>query len=86
MPDDGRNAWDLSEASRKLGELVERAQTEGPQTLAVGGEEAAAVISMSELNRLRERKPTFKEFLLSFPSLDGLDLERDATPPRDIDL
>ncbi len=86
MPDDGRNAWDLSEASRKLGELIQRAQNEGPQTLAVDGEATAAVISMSELKRLQERKPTFKEFLRSFPSLDGLDLERDRTPPRDIDL
>jgi antitoxin Phd len=86
MPDDGRNAWDLSEASGKLGELVERAQNEGPQTLAVDGEPAAAVISMSELKRLQERKPTFKEFLLSIPSLEGVDLTRDQTPPRDIDL
>jgi antitoxin Phd len=86
MPDDGRNAWNLSEASEKLGEVVERAQHEGPQTLAVDGQETAAVISLSELRRLQERKPTFKEFLLSFPSLDGLDLERDPTPPRDIDL
>jgi prevent-host-death family protein len=86
MPRDAQNAWDLSEASRKLGEVVERAQQDGPQTLKVDGEEAAAVISLRELKLLQERKPTFKEFLLTFPSLEGLDLERDSTPPRDIDL
>jgi antitoxin Phd len=86
MPDDARSTWDLSEASKKLGEVVERAQHDGPQTLAVDGHETAAVISLRELRRLQERKPTFKEFLLSFPSLEGLDLERDSTPPRDIDL
>jgi prevent-host-death family protein len=86
MPDDGRSKWELSEASKKLGELVERAQHDGPQTLAVDGKETAAVISLRELRRLQERKPTFKEFLLSFPSLEGVDLERDQSPPRDLDL
>jgi len=28
----------------------------------------------------------FKEFLLSIPSLEGVDLSRDQTPARDIDL
>jgi prevent-host-death family protein len=86
MPDDGRPAWTLADASRKLSELVERAQSEGPQMLAVDGEEAAAVVSARQLRLLQERKPTFKEFLLSFPSLEGLDLERDPTPPHDIVL
>ncbi|HEY3800701.1 MAG TPA: type II toxin-antitoxin system prevent-host-death family antitoxin [Caulobacteraceae bacterium] len=87
MADDAHKVWDVSDSdSDKLRQLVERAQQEGPQTLAVDGEPTAAVISLAELRLLQERKPTFKEFLLSFPSLDELDLGRDSTPPRDVDL
>ena len=86
MPNDGQTIWDLSEAREKLDELVARAKSDGPQTLTVDGEAEAAVISVDELRRLQERKPTFKEFLLSFPSLEGIDLERDQTPTRDIEL
>ncbi len=35
---------------------------------------------------MSERKPTFKEFLLSFPSLEGVDMSRNEIPARDIDL
>lgn len=77
---------DLQKAKVDLAEIVKRAETEGPQTLEVEGQATAAVISLAELRRLQERKPTFKEFLMSFPSLEGVDLERDRTPARDIDL
>jgi prevent-host-death family protein len=78
--------WNLTEAREKLEEIVKRASADGPQALAVDGEEKAAIISMAELRRLQERKPTFKEFLRSMPSLEGVDLSRDQTPMRDIDL
>ena len=78
--------WNLSEAGDKLAEIVERAHADGPQALVVDGEARAAVISIGELRRLQERKPTFKEFLLSIPSLEGVDLARDQTPTRDLDL
>jgi len=29
---------------------------------------------------------TFKDFLRAIPSLEGVDLTRDQSPPRDIDL
>jgi prevent-host-death family protein len=85
MADDGRGNWDLSEASAKLGELIRRAQSDGPQTVEVDGQEAAAVISLEELRRLQERKPTLKELIRSM-NLEGVDLTRDPRPPRDIDL
>jgi len=79
-------AWTIAEAEQRLDEVVEQAAHDGPQTLLVDGVEKAAVISMVELRQLQERKPTFKEFLLRFPSLEGIDLERDQTPARDVDL
>ncbi len=77
---------DLPQAQVDLAEIVKRAETDGPQTLEVEGQAKAAVISLAELRRLQERKPTFKELLLAMPSLEGIDLSRDQTPARDIDL
>lgn len=77
---------DLQQAQVDLAEIVKRAETEGPQTLEVEGQATAAVISLAELRRLQERKPTFKELLLAMPSLEDVDLSRDQTPARDIDL
>ena len=40
-----------------------------------------------ERGRVSERKATFKEFLLEkMPSWEGVDLTRDQTPARDVDL
>ncbi len=76
---------ELKPAHIDLAEIVERAETEGPQTFEVEGR-AAAVISLEDLKQLQARKPTFIEFLKSFPSLEDLDLERDRTPARDIEF
>ncbi len=50
--------------------------------------DAAVVISKAEYDRLAPAnpKPDFKEWLLSGPSLEGVDLERDRGPVRDIDF
>lgn len=76
----------IKEAKDQLPELIARASREGPQPLEVEGQAPAAVISLEELKRLQQRKPTFVEFLISMPSLEGVDLTRDRSPARDIEL
>lgn len=77
--------WQLQEAKQKFSQLVRRAIEEGPQTVTRHGEEAVVVMSASEFRRLKGT-PDFKEFLLSGPSFDDLDLERSRELPREIDL
>jgi len=77
--------WQLQEAKQKLSQLVRRALEEGPQTITRHGEEAVVVISASEFRRLNGTSD-FKEFLLSGPSFDDLELERPRELPREIDL
>jgi hypothetical protein len=36
--------------------------------------------------KLTGKRPSFQEFLLSGPSFEGLDLERDRSPMRDVEL
>lgn len=81
MPD-----WTLRDASARLGELVRGAAAE-PQTIVVRGRRAAVVLSAEQYDRLDRPKPSLAEFLRDSP-LAGveLDIERDRSPPRDIEL
>ncbi len=80
--------WSLADAKNQLSEVVRRATRQGPQTISIRGEETAVVVSKADFERLCDpsRPKDFKDWLLSAPLLDGLDLERDRSPPRDVDL
>jgi hypothetical protein len=41
------------------------------------------LITEADFRRLSERKPTFKEWLLTGPRLDDVEIERDPRPSRD---
>jgi len=77
--------WSLVEANNRLSDIVTLALTEGPQTIA-RGKDAVVVISAHEYAELTGGRRSFKEFLMSGPSFEGLDLERDNTPMRDVEL
>jgi prevent-host-death family protein len=77
--------WQLQEAKQRFSQVVQRALTEGPQTVTRHGERVVVIISTDEYRRLTEKKPSFLEFLMSGPDLSALDLTRDADPPREVD-
>jgi antitoxin Phd len=79
--------WQLQEAKARLSEMVKASQREGPQEISVRGEAAVVVISRTDYDRLKRRKPSFLEFLRRSP-LRGVHLkvERDRTPPRGVRL
>jgi prevent-host-death family protein len=80
--------WQLAEAKNKFSEVFTRAMTEGPQAISRRGEEAV-LISRADYDALAKssrRRLSFGEFLVSGPSFEGVDLSRDRSPPRDIDL
>ena len=81
-------SWTLARAKDQLSEVIRQAVDRGPQTISVRGHDTAVVIAKADYDRLAPSAAAkgFKEFLLSIPSLDGVDLERDRTPPRDLDL
>jgi len=80
--------WALQEAKHKLGQLVEEAQTEGPQIITKRGVEAAVVMSYAEYRRLKKPKQGFVDFFRSSPLMEvELDLQREVMPEReDIEL
>lgn len=80
--------WTLADAKNQLSQVVRRAVEDGPRTISVRGRETAVVMAKDEYDRLNpaEAPRDFKAFLLSIPSLDGIDLSRDETSAARISL
>jgi len=81
------NVWPLQEAKNKLNEVIEKALREGPQIVTWRGKEVAVVLSKDEFEQLLAPKEDLASFLARSP-LAGLelDLERDASSARDVEL
>ncbi|MDG3008332.1 type II toxin-antitoxin system prevent-host-death family antitoxin [Paludisphaera mucosa] len=77
--------WNLADAKNRLSEVVNLALSEGPQTIT-RRKDAVVVISAEKYAELTGQRQSFKEFLMGGPSFDGLDLERDRSPMRDVEL
>lgn len=84
--------WKLADAKNRFSEVVRLALSEGPQKVTrQGGEgQSVIIISEAEYDALRKEDPKrrdpFVDFLLSGPSLEGLDLSRDRSGMREVDL
>jgi prevent-host-death family protein len=80
--------WQLQEAKNKLSEVLDRAETEGPQTITRRGTAAAVVLSMKEYRKLiRSDAADLVRFFQKSPLRgQSLDLERSKDTGRDIDL
>ncbi len=77
--------WKLADAKNRLSELVNRAMDEGPQWIRRRND-AFVVVSEREYQKLVGERQTLKQSILNGPSLDGIDLDRDQSPMRDIEL
>ena len=71
--------WNLAEAKNRLSEVVNLVLSEGPQTIT-RRKDAVVVVSAARYAELTGQRPSFKDFLLGGPSLEGLDLEREESP------
>ena len=78
--------WQLQEAKQRFSELVRRALEEGPQVVTRRGEEVVVIVKAEEFDRLRRREEDFKDFLLGAPDLDALEIRRDRSPSREVEL
>lgn len=79
--------WTLAQAKNQLSEVVRRARTQGPQTISVRGRDEVVLVAREEWDAVsaEQRPASFVDWLASL-DLDGVDLERDRTPPRDRDF
>jgi antitoxin Phd len=77
--------WNLAEAKNRLTEVVNLALSEGPQTIT-RRKDTVVVVSAAEFAVLTGKRPTFKDFLTRGESFEGLELTRDRSPIRDVNL
>jgi antitoxin Phd len=83
--------WQVQEAKTKLSEVIEEANTKGPQIITRHGAERAVILSIAEYRALTARKPVRRKSLAQlfaespFRGLD-LDFERDQDFGRDVEL
>lgn len=80
-------SWTVAEAKAKFSELLNRAQTEGPQRITRHGRTAAVVVSEDQWQEKKQRKGNLAEFLMKSPLRNsGIRLKRLPGRPRRIDL
>lgn len=79
--------WPLQEAKAKFSEVVRLATIEGPQGVSIRGEERIVILSKTDYEVLCQKKMPFLTLMAHSPLKDiDLDLKRDLSPCRDIDL
>lgn len=82
--------WALQDAKNQFSKVVQRAQTEGAQIVTVRGRRAAVVLSAADYDRLRAKRPSVIDHLLSGPAWDeelARSVEaRSKAPSRPVDF
>lgn len=79
--------WQLQEAKNRFSEVVRKASEEGPQTVTKHGKDSVVVLSAEDYRKLEQPKTSLVEFFRKSPlSKVKIDLERDKSPARNVDL
>jgi prevent-host-death family protein len=78
--------WQFAEAKNRLSEVFDKAVSEGPQKVTRRGRPTMIIITEEDLAKQKRPKRDFKGFLFSLPDMSDLDIERDKSPMRDVDL
>ena len=77
--------WPIQDAKAKFAEVVRLASSEGPQILSHRGVETAAIVSIADLQRIRQATVPVRDLLLDAPKLDEDIIEIINTRQRDTD-
>jgi hypothetical protein len=78
--------WQLAEAKNRFGEVARLALSIGPQVVRCG-DDAVVVLDKRTYDQLIGKRKALVQFLLSeSPCLEDLDVDRDKSPMRDVEL
>jgi prevent-host-death family protein len=81
------NQWQLQDAKNKFSNLVEKAQSSGPQIVTKHGRETVVVLSIEEYKKFINPQKCLVQFLRSSPlASTELDVTRTKELPRDLEL
>ncbi len=82
-----KGTWTVASAKARFSEVIDRARSDGPQTVTRNGKPAVVLVSADEWERRTVPKDNLYDFLRNSP-LRGteIDLDRLDEPARDLDL
>ncbi len=81
------DTWTVAEAKAKLSEVIEKAQSGGPQTITRNGRKAVVVVAAEEWERKTKRVGNLADFFAASPlRRSGLRIRRIRDRPRKVDL
>ncbi len=79
--------WQLQDAKNRFSNLVDKAHREGPQFVTKHGRRSVVVLAVEDYQKLIKPKSDLVSFLKQSPlSNVPIDLKRDKSPGRDIEL
>jgi prevent-host-death family protein len=79
--------WTVAEAKAKFSNVIERAMSEGPQTITRNGRSAVVIVGAEEWQRKTKRVGNLAEFFARSPLRgSGLKIRRLKASPRKINL
>lgn len=81
------STWTVADAKAKLSEVIELAQSQGPQTITKNGRTAVIVVAAEEWERKTRRSGSLADFFAASPLPgSGLEVARREDGPRSSDL
>jgi prevent-host-death family protein len=79
--------WTIAEAKAKFSEVIDRATSDGPQTITRNGRTTAVIVAAEEWERKTRRVGNLAEFFAASPlRASGLRFRRKKDRPRKISL
>jgi prevent-host-death family protein len=80
-------SWSVAEAKARFSQLVEQAQSKGPQTITKHGVVTAVLVSAQEWNRKTKRTGNLAEFFANSPLRNsGIKIARKKDRSRKVDV
>jgi prevent-host-death family protein len=79
--------WSVAEAKAKFSQVIDLAQSHGPQTVTRNGRKAVVIVAAEEWERKNKRRGNLAEFFAASPLRGSqLDVKRRQDRPRKVDL
>jgi prevent-host-death family protein len=81
------HTWGVARAKAQFSEMIDRALSEGPQTVTRRGRTEVVVVSADEWERKTKRKGNLAEFFANSPLRgSGIRVARDKSKAREIEI
>jgi prevent-host-death family protein len=78
------SVWNVADAKSKLSEVLNLAEREAQ--IITRRNRQYVVLDGDEYRRLKGSLPSLKQLILNGPSLEGVELNRDQSPGRELEL